>query len=121
MADARYAHAQVQFNSLPILEAQDIEYSEESAHEMVHTRGHTGVLPSIVPTKCTISFDVQIPKTGHEADYWGALREGTMVTVRFVDVDEITDSVGLVKSITKRDPFEGTRTCSIRFEGNPIV
>ncbi len=118
MSLSKYAHLKLLIENLPLLEVQTVDWDEQGRHKFVDdVPAGIGMMKSLLPVKVVGSFNVRIPRGGHEYDYRAALRDGEMVTIRRDDLDAIADCIGHIVGVKYSDNFAEDRTCTVSFEG----
>jgi hypothetical protein len=120
MASQKYRHLKLLVEGLPILEATEVSWDEETNSTWVETKD-PGLLKSLVPPKVSGSLNVQIPRGGHEYDYMTALVAGNQVLVQTSDADGVSSARVRIAKISKSDRFASDRSCTISFDGYKVV
>ena len=116
----KYRHMKLLVEGLPIIEALELNWKVETNSTWVETR-YPGLIKSNVPPKVTTSFNVQIPRGGHEYDYLTALVAGREVLIQANDADGTQSARIRIASMDKSDRFASDRTCTISGDGYLVV
>lgn len=113
MALIKYTKFSMFFNGALLAEAQSVDIQHVGGWQDIITieKGLSGFSPGA--QMCTIKVDEAVPRAGIEFDFFGAMRDGTIIEVVVFRAGKKMKTKGIIKDISETGGADKPSTLSL--------